>query len=151
MPTIPGQPDAVLEPTIVKSLGDIGIRVTSETIPAEQFTQKLLAKSFAVAPARNTRDNPWTDVQKQLIVGAGSNPFGTERPELDEMIQALRTATTSEESDAAAQEIGNYVFDEAWFIPLYDASFVIGHAPEVDILSQVGINVLPIRNYLPAK
>jgi peptide/nickel transport system substrate-binding protein len=150
VPTIPGQPHAALEATIVKSLGDIGIRVTSETVPAEQFAQKVTSKSIVVAPARNTQDNPWVDVQKNLTVGVGANPFNNQRPELDTMIQALRMASTEEETDAAAQEIGQYVFDEAWFVPLYNASFVIGHAPEVKILSQVGINVLPIRNYVPA-
>jgi len=74
------------------------------------------------------------------------NPFGTETPELDALLDAVRFAKP-DERETAEEEVGRYLFDNAWYAPLYNSSMLIGHIGSVDVVPQTGLNILPIQNY----
>lgn len=135
-----------LEPVIRDSLSQIGISARFDAVPADQVNSLLYERSYAASPYRFTQDAPWMDFTRHVFPDAPMNPFGTETPELDALLDAVRFAKP-DERDTAEEEVGRYLFDNAWYAPLYNSSMLIGHIGSVDVVPQTGLNILPIQNY----
>lgn len=138
-----------IDPIIVSSLADIGVRVQLQAVPYEQLSSRTQSGEWGAAWYRYTQDAPWIDFTRHVLPNAPLNPFHSQTPELDGLLQAAQVAGP-QERQAAEAAVGAYLFDNAWFVPLFNASQLIGHQPSVEVVPQVGLNVLPLRNYVPA-
>ncbi|SKA94459.1 peptide/nickel transport system substrate-binding protein [Agreia bicolorata] len=133
----------------VQSLKDIGIRVTTEPVSADQSISKLISGEYPVFIFSWGSSNAWQDTIKLLTPTAPWNMLKDQDPELDTLISAAQTAT-GDDADAAFQKLSAYVVDQAWFAPWYVQNNIYLSSAKTTVTMQPQ-NVVPyIWNYAPA-
>jgi len=138
---------AYMEPTIADQLGAVGIRVQWETVASEQYFPNIIRGDYSVSWFRYTHDSTWVDITRWLEPDAQMNPLGTQTPELDALIEEARNSTDEAAADKVYQEIGEYIYENAWFLPINFNVQVVAHDPEIEVETQVGQSVIPTYNY----
>ncbi|QSE89812.1 hypothetical protein JWS13_14845 [Rhodococcus pseudokoreensis] len=138
-----------LEPIIIDSLSEIGIRARFEAVPADQVNSLLFSRKYSATETRYSQDAAWLDFSRHILPDAPFNPFHIETPELDALLKTAQYATP-EERTAAEKAVGQYLFDNAWYVPLFNSSQLIGHIDGIQVTPQLGVNILPLQNYAPA-
>lgn len=120
---------------IAQQLADIGITVRHDD-PGTNFLTDLLAPKYAASYMALEQNPDWQLAQFMLAPGATWNPFGTERDEVDAMLEQMQYGTDAERDEAAA-ELNQYLVEEAWFAPFYRAQGSMAVAPgtEVEMLT----------------
>lgn len=141
---------AYLQPTIESQLGEIGIRVSWDNIPSEQYLPSILRGDYAAGLFRYTQDSTWVDITRHVTPDAAMNPLGTTTPEIATLLDTAQNAIDEDEAVAAYQAVAQYIYDEAWFLPVNLNVQVIAHDPAITIETQVGQTIIPMRNYQPA-
>ncbi|WP_081416746.1 ABC transporter substrate-binding protein [Arthrobacter castelli] len=140
----------VYEPTIKDSLAAIGIKVNFESVPTDQVLPKLLSGEYPMFWASHPSRFPWYDISRQVAPGAIWNTMGAEDPRLNELINKAKTATTEKEANAAYQQIGRFLTENAWFAPILRPEILTATNAETDVKVQVGSPDPYVRNYSPA-
>ncbi|WP_426592659.1 ABC transporter substrate-binding protein [Cellulomonas sp. McL0617] len=135
------------ESTISQSLADIGIKVTWEPVPFQDFFTKVFQQTYGMFFMYNgLTPAPSMDVSSNLT--GLFNPFGTKTPELDALLVKANAADDAT-SDDAWKAANAYLVDNSWFAPLnsttgfWVSSKKVVYTPPV----QYGVNLLP---YAPA-
>jgi len=141
---------AYLEPTIADQFAAIGVRVNWVSVPAEQYFPNIARGDYAISYWRYTHDSTWVDITRWITPDAQMNPLKTQTPELDALIEDARVATNDDDANAAYQSIGEYIYDNAWFLPTNFNVQVVAHDSDIEVETQVGQSVIPIYNYSPA-
>ncbi|HEY0188388.1 MAG TPA: ABC transporter substrate-binding protein [Cellulomonas sp.] len=103
--------------TIQQELADVGITVTFEDT-GSNFITDLLAGKYTSSWMQLASANDWQFAQLALVPNATFNPLGTESADLDPLFTQMQSGT-EEEATAAAQEVNQYVTENAWFVPFY--------------------------------
>lgn len=123
------------ESTISQQLSDIGITVTWETVPFQDFYSKVFAGNYGMFFLYNgLGGNDSLDAEANL--SGVFNPFNTTAPELDALL-ATANAAPEDEQGAAFRAVNEYLVDQAWFAPIgyttgmYVASTGITYTPGV--------------------
>jgi peptide/nickel transport system substrate-binding protein len=137
-----GQFNSDLEPIILQSLGDIGIRVTFEVTDDPSGKNPNYAAFYIRA-----------DPGSIFIYGSGqgADDWGRAFGERGNQLLDQITSGTQSESDAAWAEFGELALDEAWFIPV---SQIVGAiwASQSDIEIDTSKYLYPgLHEYHPAK
>ena len=89
-------------------------------------------------------------MQDYLAENAAWNPFKTSDPELQELIDAIPSASPEEQTGLFAQ-INEWEVENAWFIPWYWAEENFAQASDtVTVEVQPRNNVPFVYNYAPA-
>jgi ABC-type transport system substrate-binding protein len=102
------------EPTLSQQLGDIGIQVTWETVPFQDFLTKVFSQNYGMYFMFNAfRSADSVDVRGATT--AIFNPFNSTSPEYEALIAE---ANSSESADAFAP-VNEYFVKEAWFAPMF--------------------------------
>jgi peptide/nickel transport system substrate-binding protein len=110
------------EPTITQSLGDIGIKVTWESVPFQDFYPKVLGGNYGMFFMYNGFTG--FDAQDVDASLAGIfNPYASTTPELSKLLLAADSA--SDEGQGAAYEaVNEYLVKQSWYAPLtYSSGF----------------------------
>lgn len=132
-----------------EQLGEGGFEVQWEQSGDDLFP-KMLGGTWAAFPfLLQTDPTAWQTVQFAVAPGATWNPLRTEDATVQQLSDQLRTAAP-EDSTAIAQELNEYLVEQAWFAPTYrpDAAFFVDADLQVDL--QVG-NAYPyLSNFRPA-
>jgi peptide/nickel transport system substrate-binding protein len=121
------------ESTISQQLADIGITVTWETVPFQDFYSKVFAGNYGMFFLYNGFGGDDSLDAKANLSGV-FNPFNTTTPELETLLKTANAAPT-EDQGAAFQAVNKYLVDQAWFAPLgyttgsYVASTSITYTP----------------------
>ena len=130
-----------------QQLGDVGIRVTPQSVAPDQVISALLSGEFPAFIFSWGSSNSWQDILKIVQPTAPWNMYKSETPELDALI-AEAQSTGSEE---AFQAVSEYLVEQAWFAPWYVQNNVYLTGSDVTVTMQPQ-NVVPyIWNYTPAK
>jgi peptide/nickel transport system substrate-binding protein len=114
--TIPSSADyANVEPIVQSALADIGIRVTFETFPdfGALVFDGIFSGNFPVTLYQVDNRNTLRLLDEPI----GSRLFD-ENATVDELLETIRYGG-SDESAAASKEIGEFLLDEAWYIPFF--------------------------------
>jgi ABC-type transport system substrate-binding protein len=102
------------EPTITQSLGEIGIAVTWETVPFQDFISKVFSQNYGMYFMFNAfRSADSVDVKGATT--AIFNPFATTSPEFE----ALMAEANMSQAPDAFGPVNEYFVEEAWFAPLF--------------------------------
>jgi peptide/nickel transport system substrate-binding protein len=136
------------ESVVSQSLSDIGVTVTWEPVPFQDFWAKVFGASYGMFFMFNNLSGIDAKDADAALNGA-FNPFQTSTPELQQLLSAANSAPEGQEAKAFGA-LNEYLVDQAWFAPLsaprgfYVASKAIASVPASGV---PGYNLL---GYSPA-
>ncbi|HWS49453.1 MAG TPA: ABC transporter substrate-binding protein [Microbacterium sp.] len=146
MPSVQGF-TTTYESAIQQSLADIGITVTWESVPFQDFYAKILGGSYGMFFMFNGFSG--SDAQDHNAATNGIfNPFLSAPPEYEELVAAANAASEDEQASAFSA-VNEYFVDEAWYAPIstvagfYAVPKTVDYTPSL----QFGVSVKP---YQPA-
>nr|WP_314841441.1 ABC transporter substrate-binding protein [uncultured Microbacterium sp.] len=102
------------EPAIGQALGDIGVTVTWESVPFQDFYAKVFGGSYGMFFMFNGLSGS-DAVDNNAVLSGVFNPFGSTTPEL----QALQEEANVAQGDDAFRGVNEYLVEQAWFAPLF--------------------------------
>ncbi|WP_411721335.1 ABC transporter substrate-binding protein [Mycetocola sp.] len=134
---------------LTQQLADVGITLKAETVPPANIVSDIAGGKFPVAYFFLFQGEPWVAINQMISTEALYNPFDTTSPELQEMIDAVRTG--GDESGELAKEVNRYVTENAWFAPIFrvDQMFFINEK-KITSTPQTQQAVPSIYNFAPA-
>ncbi|GAB4098041.1 ABC transporter substrate-binding protein [Sinomonas halotolerans] len=148
VPTLPGS-EAMLA-AIKQQLGEVGITFNPGAALTSTYTSDIAAKKFTALFFNLFQGEPWVAINQMVSTKALYNPFKTTTPELQAKIDAVEVA--GKDAGKAAQEVNQYVTENAWFAPLFRVNQMYYVNPKkVTVTPQVQQAVPSIYNYAPAK
>ncbi|WP_223690699.1 ABC transporter substrate-binding protein [Leifsonia poae] len=102
--------------TIAQELGAIGIKVSYDTVPFQDFFAKVYGGTYGMYFMYNGYSgNDAADINAAL--SGAFNPYGSTTPELTELI-AKANAASADQQGAAFGAVNKYLVDQAWNAPL---------------------------------
>lgn len=133
---------------LTQQLADVGITLKAETVPPANVVSDIASGKYPVAFFFLFQGEPWVAINQMISTEALYNPFDSTTPELQEIIDAVRTG--GDESGELAKEVNRYVTENAWFAPLYrvDQLFFI-NAKKITSTPQTQQAVPSIYNFSP--
>lgn len=147
MPTAAGvNPDVFT--SIQQQLADIGITVTY-TDAGSNFVTDLLAGKYTSSWMQLTSAIDWQFTTLAVAPKAVFNPFHNENPEVDALLSTIQTGT-DDEATAAAQELNQYLVENAWFAPFYRIQSLYVHKDDVSIHMPIDTDIPYIYQIQPA-
>ncbi len=132
-----------------QQLGEVGIRVTSETVAAQTFIPDIAQGKHPVFLFNLFQGEPWVAINQLISTQALWNPFDTTSPELQAMIDEVQTA--GENAGEEAKDVNRYITENAWFAPFFRIDQVIALNDKVTAEPQIQQAVPSIYNYAPAQ
>lgn len=133
---------------IQQQLSEIGITV-EYTDAGNNFIADVLAPKYPATWLALQQDPDWALIQFELSPNAIFNPYKTTTPELETLIENVRTADEAGYADAV-KAVNTWTVENAWFAPWYrpQLSFVTDANTKVEV--QTG-NAYPyLWNITPA-
>ncbi|WP_221584615.1 ABC transporter substrate-binding protein [Microbacterium sp. G2-8] len=146
VPLVPGW-DAV-HAALRQQLSEAGITLESEPAQMNTLFGDIAQGKVEIFYFNLFQSEAWVNVQQLLAEGTLYNPFNTADPELTALIDEMRVA--GEDSDEIAQEINEYVVENAWFVPLYRLDQVVAYDGDaVDVVKQPQQALPSLYNFSP--
>lgn len=147
IPSTPFLGISVWQPVVQQYLGDIGIRVTfDEFADTGAYFTEARSQKYAVLM--------YSEVREQIVPiflpkGSIFDVFGIDDPAFEDRWSVMQTGPT-EDADAAAAELGEYVLDQAYLVPFAAAHYVWASAEGYSV--QVGLsgNNVRVIDFQPA-
>lgn len=147
---IPGIPNFDTQISVVKQqLADIGITLNVGSALTNTFTSEVAAQKYTTMYFSLFQGEPWVAINQMISTKALYNPFKNTAPELQAKIDAVQNG--GENAGELAQEVNNYVVEQAWFAPLFRVNQMYYHNDKVKVTPQIQQAVPSIYNYSPAK
>jgi peptide/nickel transport system substrate-binding protein len=120
---------APFDPVVQQYLGDIGIRVTFETLEIGDYVTRASGGEFPVIM--------WAEMFPTInegFFGADSFWNGSHftTPEVEDLVFEVGSADP-EEATAAAQKLAEYMLEEAWLVPFARPATIWASTDEVDV------------------
>lgn len=144
MPSVQGVTTAY-ESTIQQALADIGITVTWQSVPFQDFYAKIFGGGYGMFFMFNGLSG--TDSQDVNAATSGVfNPFNTVDPEYNQLIAAAN-ASSEEDQGAAYRAVNEFFIEQAWFAPISDVAgyYVTSSSVEYTPPVQYGQGVQPFK------
>jgi peptide/nickel transport system substrate-binding protein len=131
-------------------LGDVGITLDYTQLPLSQAIPDLLSAKYPASFFVLQQDpTAWQVAQFSIAQGATFNVFHQPDATVDGLIQTIQTGSQAE-SDAAAQQLNQYVVDQAWYVPFYRNQGTFAAASDLEVTHQSD-NAYPyLQNIQPA-
>jgi ABC-type transport system substrate-binding protein len=101
------------ESTISQQLADIGIRVTWETVPFQDFYAKVFGGNYGMFFMFNGSNFNDAQAINSVLTGV-FNPFRSTAPELEQLVSKANAAKGAE-ADEAWRAVSKYYLDQSWF------------------------------------
>jgi peptide/nickel transport system substrate-binding protein len=134
---------------LTQQFADVGITLKSETVPPANIVTDISSGKYAASYFFLFQGEPWVAINQMISTDALYNSFDTTTPELQGMIDAVRTG--GDESGELAKEVNRYVTENAWFAPIFrvDQMFYVNEK-KVTSTPQTQQAVPSIYNFAPA-
>lgn len=148
IPTFPGLESIV--PLLTQQFADVGITLVAESVPPQNIQGDIAAGKFAAAYFFLFQGEPWVAINQIISTDATYNPFDTMTPELQALIDEVRVSGS--DSTEAAQQVNEYITEEAWFAPLYRLDQMYFYDPAtITSVPQTQMAVPSIYNFSPVQ
>lgn len=147
--TLPMPTDLESLMTFVRQqLGEIGIEVELVAVPFGDYQGTLAQGNYSAAWFNLFQGTTWVASKQLLSQETLWNPFGTETPELEQILDEL--VASGGDDAGIAQELNRYVTEQAWFAPWYRPDTIFMYdADSVSVVEQMQQVVPSIYNYAP--
>lgn len=140
-----------MQAAIRQQLSEAGITLTSEPVQFANMFGDIAQKKYEALHFNLFQSEAWVNVQQLLVENTLYNPFGSTDPELTGLIDELQSLSSGEQADAVAQQINEFVVENAWFVPLYRLDQVIAFdAERVEVVKQPQQAFPSLYNFAPA-
>jgi peptide/nickel transport system substrate-binding protein len=117
-------------------LGDVGITVEYTQLPLSQAIPDLLSAKYPASFFVLQQDpTAWQVAQFSIAQGATFNVFHQPDATVAGLLQTIQTGEEAE-ADAAAQQLNQYVVDQAWFVPFYRNQGTFAAAEDLEVTHQ---------------
>ncbi|NTW39158.1 MAG: peptide ABC transporter substrate-binding protein [Cellulomonadaceae bacterium] len=147
MPTTAGiNPDVFT--SVQQQLGDIGITVTL-TDTGTNFVTDLLAGKYTSSWMQLTSAIDWQFTTLGVATTAPFNPFKNETAETAALLATMQSGT-DDEATAAAQELNQYLVENAWFAPFYRIQTIYVSKPAITVQMPIDTDIPYIYQIQPA-
>ncbi|WP_156761471.1 ABC transporter substrate-binding protein [Microbacterium karelineae] len=147
VPLIPGWDS--LHAALRQQLGEANITLNSVPVQFANMFGDISQRKFQFLYFNLFQSEAWVNVQQLLVEGTLYNPFGTSDPELTGLIDELQAA--GEDGDEIAQQVNEYVVENAWFVPLYRLDQVVAYDSDaIDAVKQPQQAFPSLYNIAPA-
>ena len=133
---------------IAQQLGEVGIKVQAKTAAATTYVPDVAAGKFAATYFSLFQGEPWVAINQLLSTRALYNPFRTNPPELQAMIDKVQQG--GENSAELAKDVNRYITENAWFVPLFRVDQLYVMNSSITTVPQIQQAVPSIYNYAPA-
>lgn len=134
------------ESVLTQSLGDIGVRLTWEAVPFQEFFSKVLGLNYGMFFMMKGM-NPSDASDTNSVLTGTFNPFQSMTPELDELLAEANAI--SEDDGAAFRPVNEYLVDEAWFAPVSTIGGFYVHSNAIEYTPPV-LPQISVRPFAPA-
>lgn len=139
-----------LHTALRQQLSEVNITLNSQPIQFQNMFGDIQQREIEMLYFNLFQSEAWVNVQQLLVDGTLYNPFGSSDPELTDLIEQLQVAEEGE-ADAIAQQINEFVVEEAWFVPLYRLDQVVAYDGEaIEAVKQPQQAFPSIYNFTPA-
>jgi len=135
------------ESTISQELGDIGIKVTWETVPTAQSFGKILAKAYGMFYMPNGFSGDAIDTQ--VVLSGIFNPFQSTSPELQQRLDAVNDSSGATQQQAY-RDLNEFFVKQAWFAPLFTNDSLYVTPKSVIYTPPTGTALVLLKNFKPA-
>lgn len=136
-------------PIIQQQLADVGIRVTFEDLPTNDYINALIAGKYSVAlMALQLDPTDWQLSQFELDKSSTWNGFHTDDPIVQGYIATLQSGTAAEAEEAGAL-LNEYIVEQGWFAPWFRPDNFFATSPAVTATPQVGNSYPYLWNIVP--
>lgn len=150
MPMVAGLfPDA-LTAGITQNLKEIGITVAWDTIAINDFISSILQGKYSMVWFQLAQRDTWTSSKQLLTPNAGYNPFHVVDPTVESLLATVQTGADADAA-AAAQKLGTYIVEQAWFAPFQRPGAVYFTDKTVTVQAQATQAVPSLYYYAPKK
>jgi peptide/nickel transport system substrate-binding protein len=150
MPIVAGLFPEALTAAIAQNLGDIGITVEWDTIAINDFISSILQGKYSMVWFQLAQRDTWTSSKQLLTPDAGYNPFKVADPKVESLLTDIQTGSDSDAA-SAAQELGTYIVEQAWFAPFQRPGAVYFTDKTTSVVAQATQAVPSLYNYAPKK
>ncbi|MBO0982659.1 ABC transporter substrate-binding protein [Rathayibacter sp. SD072] len=133
------------EPAIGQALADIGITVTWESVPFQDFYAKVFGGNYGMFFMFNGLSGS-DAVDSNAVLSGVFNPFNSTTPELEAI---LADANASQEEDAF-RAVNQYLVDEAWFAPIFYVTSLYAVSNDITYTPPV-VGNQNVRPFAPAE
>ncbi|MFJ9707248.1 ABC transporter substrate-binding protein [Streptomyces sp. NPDC101234] len=149
MPLIQGVSGSSQFDLIKEYLGAVGIKVDYAAEPVNNLIADLLAPKFAASKMSLNQDpTAWQTANVEIAPSAAFNPFHTQDPKVDQLLETMRSGSETE-ALAAARQLNHHVVDQAWFAPFYRVDTMYAVSKNIEVTQQSD-NVVPyLYSYKP--
>lgn len=141
--------DPSIYDALIQNWQDIGVTVTRHQWGPGEAIPSMLGAEFPVAFMNLVQRPDWGHMQFLLSPTATWNPFDSQNPELDALIESYRGAS-EDDRGAIAEQVNQLVVDEFWFAPVMREDQNLFWDDTVAVEVQVEQAVPSIYNYSPA-
>lgn len=144
MPSVQGI-TTTYESTIQQALADIGIKVTWQSVPFQDFYPKIFGGSYGMFFMFKGMSS--TDSQDLNTATSGVfNPFRTTNPEFEALL-ATADASPEDRQGEAYRELNEYLIEQAWFAPISAVGgfYVVPSSVDYTPPMQFGQGVQPFK------
>lgn len=133
---------------VAQYLGDVGIKVEMEAVPAADIQGTIGKGTFPVVWFNLFQGPTWVAINQLIVPKTLYNPFQSTTPEIAALIGKTRAA--GEDVGKVGEGVNEYVTKQAWFAPFYRVKQVyVYDKAKVKVTPQVQMAVPPIYNYEP--
>lgn len=135
-------------PIIVTQLKQLGITVTEKKVPLNQAFAQVLGGEYALVPIGLEMRNALWDVVQSVTPGAIWNVMHQTTPEVVALSEKVQVGSAAE-SKQAAQELGKYLIDNAWFVVFNYANSIFATDKKTTAKDTVGSGYPYFPTYAP--
>lgn len=151
--TLPVPMSSGFEPSVValrQQFSEIGVTLEAVPVPDTEYLTEITSGDYGAAAFNLFQGVSWVAIEQIISTDALYNVRDSTTPELEALIEEVRSAPTVEEGDVAATEINRYVVEQAWFVPIYRPDQLYYVSAAITVEPQVQQAVPSIYNYAPA-
>jgi peptide/nickel transport system substrate-binding protein len=130
-------------------LEEVGITVEFVNTPVADIIGELVGAKYAAAFfILQQLPTAWQDANLTIAQTAPFNVFHGQDSTVDGLLQTIQTGSQAD-SDKAAQELNQYVVDQAWFVPFFRAQGNIVASAQTEVELQVDAPFPSLWNISP--
>jgi peptide/nickel transport system substrate-binding protein len=135
LPQVSAFPPTVYD-LVRQYLGDVGINVEYTQVPLQNAIADITGAKYPAAIFVLQQDpTAWQTAQFSIAQAAPFNVFHQPDPTAEQLIATIQTGS-EEEAATAAQELNQYVVDQAWFDPWYRLESNYAASENIDVVQQ---------------
>ncbi|GAA3219798.1 ABC transporter substrate-binding protein [Actinocorallia longicatena] len=135
------------EPVVTGALGAIGIKVTWEPVPLQNYSSALSSGKFPMFFAFYGLDHEAVLSTLYFSPGTPTNPFKSADPELTKLLDEANAATDDATAAAAYKKVNQFVVKNAWFAPILDIGTTWVTAKGISYLGDGTSVALDVRTF----